>query len=263
MRIHLVGTGDPISAIPLLSEKYPNSLFSFGYAEQQGFKHYSNYWHQLSLSDNKPNLIFDSGAFTAFKSGKIITVEEYFEFISLFKERWQGKFNSFVYMNLDVIGDQEKSEINQKKLEKKGLNPMPIFTYGADIKIFKEMVANYPYIALGGLVGRKNIIGWLDYCFCAFKRESIPKIHLLGITKEEILLRYPAYTCDSSSWTSGLRFGRDTSNSFQSIPRLTDGGRESVNAIKIHSLRKSIQQFNNLSHKVTNYWTKKGVIWSD
>jgi hypothetical protein len=215
-----------------------------------------------------PRILIDSGAFTAFTTGKVIKLEEYGEWALNFKKQWESKVRSLEFFNLDVIGSQEKSNINLHRLEKMGLQTIPIFTYKADIKHLEYYLRNYEYIGLGGLVGRpaKEIQQWLDYCFkyiIKYKKETgiLRKIHLLGVTKQEFLERYPCYSCDSSGWVACLRFGGGRAIGKNKIPKYT----ESPEALKvtIATLRAEIKKYKKRQDDVTKLWAKRGVIWDD
>ena len=87
------------------------------------------------------------------------------------------------YATLDVIGDPIATDKNTIKMEKKGLNPIPVFHFKSDINYLKKLIKKYNYIALGGLVPiarRRNILDkWLNYCFSYIKNNC--KIHGFGI----------------------------------------------------------------------------------
>jgi hypothetical protein len=65
------------------------------------------------IPDLRPRVIIDSGAFTAFTTGKTIDPRDYAKWSIEFKERWKGKMTALHFMNLDVIGDQDASWSNQ------------------------------------------------------------------------------------------------------------------------------------------------------
>lgn len=155
---------------------------------------------------NKVSLFLDSGAFSAFSKGVDININEYISFIKENKEYIE------VYANLDVIGDAEATLKNQRIMEKKGLNPLPCFHYGDDIKYLKLYMQENDYIALGGMVpiSSKNLILWLDEIFsyiCDNKGIPKVKVHGFGLTSFDLMFRYPWYSVDSTSWVMTGRFG--------------------------------------------------------
>lgn len=219
------------------------------------------------------HLIIDSGAFTAHSTGKTIRLEEYAEWAIAFDKHWRNKLTSLEFMNLDVIGDQEKSQVNLHKIESMGLRPLPIFTYKADLSILDGLLERYEYIALGGLFDKPNLQKWLDACFFRVmkyhkKNGIVRKIHLLGVTTDWILRRYPCYTSDSSSWTQGFRFSggvkvwlKQGGIKADGIPLCSEG--ESAVNINIHLMRASIRHYKKMQDEATKLWTSRGITWND
>lgn len=215
-----------------------------------------------------PRILIDSGAFTAFTTGKKILVSDYGRWALDFKKQWEHRVKSLNFFNLDVIGDQLASNNNLHRLETMGLNPIPIFTYKADTKELLYYLTNYEYFGLGGLVGLKTAdqIAWLDHCFKYIIRDfketgKLKRIHLLGVTKEEILIKYPCYSSDSSSWVSCLRFGGGRAIGKEKIPRYN----ESPEALKvtIATLRAEIKKYKEMQDRVTKVWEQRGIVWKD
>lgn len=118
------------------------------------------------------------------------------------------------YSNLDVINNAELTKINQKMLEDAGLNPIPVFHYGQDLKYLKEILdAGYPYIAMGGLVPNSGDVlqPELDRIWKAFliDENGFPKVkvHGFAVTSLRLMRRYPWYSVDSTTWAVHGRNG--------------------------------------------------------
>ena len=152
-------------------------------------------------------LFIDSGAFSAFTQGVSINLDEYISFIKQYKDIIT------VYANLDVIGDAEGTLANQKRMEKAGLSPLPCFHYGEQIEFLKYYLGKYKYIALGGMVpiSTKDLGTWLDNLFANYicDKDGMPrvKVHGFGLTSLKLMLRYPWYSVDSTSWVVTGRMG--------------------------------------------------------
>ena len=150
-----------------------------------------------------PQVLADSGAFSAYTQGVTITVAEYAAWVNKFKHLFTN------YLNLDVIGDDQATMRNQHKLESCGLTPLPVFHTGSEYKVLKELVANYSYIALGGLVPYlrfdKKVMPHLIKCFKIAEKKAV--FHGLGVTNWTILKAFPWYSVDSSAWGQGFRYG--------------------------------------------------------
>ena len=252
----------------LLEAEHPSYLHSYAYRGASIWRGVTQYWENLIVLGIPPRTIIDSGAFTAWSAGKLIRPEDYGYWALSVRSEWADKMVALDFMNLDVIGDQEESWSNQAMLERMGLNPMPIITYGADLKHLDRALAEYPYIALGGLVphasSRANLSQWLDLCFQRVmtvreKTGKMPRVHLLGVTREWVLMRYPAYSADSSTWTRCLRFGEDKSLS-AGIPRAGKIGHEVAMQFAI---KNNIQRYQRLQETASNLWKRRGIEFSD
>ena len=155
---------------------------------------------------NKIDLFLDSGAFSAKTQGIDINIEEYIAFIK------EHEHLLTVYANLDVIGSAEGTWRNQMLMEKAGLKPLPTFHYGEDLKWLRRYInRGYDYIALGGMVKTPNLIAWLDDIWHKYltDEQGMPriKVHGFGMTSLSLMLRYPWYSVDSTSWVVAGRLG--------------------------------------------------------
>jgi len=152
-------------------------------------------------------LFLDSGAYSALTQNAVIDIDQYIAFIKEHEDLIS------IYANLDAIGDPEKTLANQKYMEAKGLSPLPCFHYGEDEKYLKHYLKNYKYMALGGMVPIANspLTVWLDRIFADFicDKSGMPtiKVHGFGLTSLPLLLRYPWYSVDSTSWVMTSRMG--------------------------------------------------------
>ncbi|MDD5053492.1 MAG: hypothetical protein PHO27_12225 [Sulfuricurvum sp.] len=153
------------------------------------------------------NLFLDSGAFSAKSKGVEIDIGEYIKFIK------ENKKYITVYANLDVIGDAEAGWKNQKIMEDAGLSPLPVYHIEDDISYLYRCL-EYPYFCLGGMATGYTTAqrrSFLDMCFEIICNtiDGMPKckIHGFGMTSLELLLRYPWYSVDSTSWVLTGRFG--------------------------------------------------------
>jgi hypothetical protein len=144
-------------------------------------------------------LIIDSGAFTAWNAGKIITLDNYCKFLDSIQH-----LQPFNAVQLDVIGDPEKSYENYLTMKKRGYEVMPVFTRGDKIDNLDKLYSHTDYILLGGVAFGKQNKEYVNYIL---KRNKGRKIHLLGFTNFEFLKHYKPYSCDSSSWSGAARFG--------------------------------------------------------
>ncbi len=138
------------------------------------------------------SIMLDSGAFSAFRSGKVIDVLEYCEFI----ERNLDRID--LYVSLDVIGDAEASMANLRLMESRGLSPMPVFHYGEDFDVLRWMRDRYPLVGLGGMVprSRRRMFEWLSTVL-----DELPhKYHGFGVGDVSLLSTFPFHSIDNTTW---------------------------------------------------------------
>lgn len=178
----------------------------------------------IKESDFKVKLFLDSGAFSAWTQGAEINIEKYIEFIQ------ENKDIIHIYANLDVIKVRnpdttsknkwigpnretaEKTLENQRIMEDAGLNPLPCFHYGEPFEYLKFYVENYDYIALG-VAGNSGmaLMPWLDECFekyiCDEKGFPKVKVHGFAVTSLKVMLRFPWFSVDSTTWVLTGRMG--------------------------------------------------------
>jgi hypothetical protein len=276
MRIFLTdSSGDRGQFGCLLSERFPNFLCSYAYKKvlEQSV---SPMWLRFNAEAKANggavpcNAIIDSGAFTAFTTGKIIDPREYAEWALDVRSTWQSSLNSLHFMNLDVIGDQDKSWQNQRTIERMGLQVLPIVTFNADKSHLIRAIEGYPYFALGGLVPlvnqKEKLRRWLNFCFSeivGYKKKTgvMPRVHLLGITSEWVLQAYPCYSSDSSSWMSCFRFGGGGASGIKKVPKPTSSN--AGLAANLYVVTSEIKRMKKMQDNATSLWKKRGIEWHD
>ena len=207
MKIYLAGVA-PWKEEGLYDESIrrykPYILESFYYADETTEK-------MLPLFGD---FMLDSGAFTFMggfnfrDNGKGVDFWEYAERYADFVNR--NDVQKFFELDVDVcIGLDKVIELRRFLEKKTNKQPIPVWhsTRGKDD--FLRCCDEYPYVALGGIVGGEwsargeKYIPW--FISEAHKRGT--KIHGLGFTKLGLLQRYHFDSVDSTAWTTGNRFG--------------------------------------------------------
>ena len=89
---------------------------------------------------------------------------------------------------------------------------MPVFHGGEDFKWLKKYIDNYEYIGIGGLGQRMSTSLWLsgmgDSAFsliCNDKGMPRVKVHGFAMTSPELIIEFPFFSVDSTSW---MQFGK-------------------------------------------------------
>ena len=145
----------------------------------------------------------DSGAYSAFSSGKAISMDEYQTFLT------KLGFNPFGYFALDVIGDEKATMVNYRKMRADGFKPIPIFTRGSDPSLVDELFADTDFIGYGGISARKGNSRTITYGYVK-KLMSLAKgrkVHWLGFAILNYIKYFKPFSFDSTSWSAGLQYG--------------------------------------------------------
>lgn len=205
MRVWMAGETFAAWRERIVAGVHPSRLFSYHFISS-GESMYPEA-KTMKEAGKDVKLFLDSGAFSAMTRGVAIDIQEYIAFIKANAGALE------VYANLDVIGDPEATWKNQKVMEKAGLHPLPTFHHGEPVSYLKRYVAEYEYIALGGLVGKRaaELQTSLDYYFREFicGPDGTPKVkvHGFGMTALGLMWRYPWYSVDSTAWVMHSRTG--------------------------------------------------------
>jgi len=146
---------------------------------------------------DKIRFLLDSGAFTAWKSGKPIDLDDYCRFIEKLPIKpWR-------YFTLDVIGDPHASMKNYQTMLDRGFNPIPIFTRGEDVSVIEDYYKTSDVVGLGGLVGTPKNKAFVN---AVMRKVAGRRVHWLGFTSTDYIKHYRPYMCDSSSWVMSLTY---------------------------------------------------------
>lgn len=162
----------------------------------------------------KMNVILDSGAFSIWRLGGAINVDEYIDFA--LKLQSEQLFNSLVFVCLDKIPGTIKraattkevaeaariSLANYKRMKEAGVdNVLPVYHLGEELSCLKEIAdSGADYIGLGGLArgasstARRN---WLERVFSCLKNYPEVRTHGFGVTASKLVIDYPWYSVDS------------------------------------------------------------------
>ena len=152
-------------------------------------------------------LILDSGAFSAWaKNGKVV-LQDYIDFIH------KHKHLLTTYVNLDDITSPDKSWENQREMERQGLSPLPVYHVGEPDKYLK-MAMEYDYFGVGGMALKTSLSreSQFDIVFtkvCTKENDYFPshKLHGFGLTAPHLIIKFPWFSCDSTSWVMYGKYG--------------------------------------------------------
>ncbi|MBM7554523.1 hypothetical protein [Thalassobacillus pellis] len=150
-----------------------------------------------------PAIMLDSGAFSAFHSGRNIAPLDYMTFI----ETNQHYLDH--YISLDVIGDPDLTFYYYEMMRFKGFRPLPVYHYGEEQDVLDRYIhLGNPYIALGGTVPERNKRKVAQWVRTLHKKHPDVHFHLLGSSSRKIIETTPLFSCDSSTWIQQAANGK-------------------------------------------------------
>lgn len=171
----------------------------------------------IMKKDETIKMFLDSGAFSAWTKNEVVDIDDYIAFVKEHKEHID------IYANLDVIGiggkmpDRQTAEdtlANQHYIEAQGLSPLPVFHFGEPYEFLEYYVENYDYICLGiaGTVPA-TMYRWLNTCFEEYICDPVTrlpkvKVHGFAVTALGMMIDFPFYSVDSTSWVTIGRNGK-------------------------------------------------------
>lgn len=138
--------------------------------------------------------VLDSGAFSAHNSGTEINLDAY---ITCCKKLLEEDSSLTEIFALDVIGDWKASVKNAEQMWKKGVEAIPTFHYGSPWEVLKGLAKDYPKIAIGGCVGKRDKDKFAAQCFA---RVWPKKIHGFGFGSEKSIMTLPFHSVDATNW---------------------------------------------------------------
>lgn len=176
----------------------PYILESFFYADED----------TESLIPYFGDFLLDSGAFTFFTLGKKIDWNDYLERYAAFIKK--NKVKKFFELDIDKVVGYELVKQFRRRLERDtGIQPIPVWHKSRGKEEFLRMCDEYKHVSIGGIVSKE--ITPDEYRFFPWFIDQAHKrgctIHGLGFTNLKGLERYHFDSVDSTSWTTGNRFG--------------------------------------------------------
>lgn len=158
------------------------------------------------------DFLLDSGAYTFMQNGKShVEWNEYVEQYAAFVNK--NKVEKYFELDIDSVVGYDRAKEYRRKLERlTGRQPIPVWHTSRGKDEFTKCAKEYPYVAIGGLVGT----GKSEYArkywkyfpwFIRTAHENGAKIHALGFTSLQGIKQFHFDSVDSTAWTTGNRFG--------------------------------------------------------
>ena len=159
------------------------------------------------------NVMVDSGAFS-FMSGtetkiKKKDIDKFVEGYGKWLKDNKGYYDFFEEMDLDFIVGLNVVEEYRKFLEGcAGKKCIPVWHINRGLDYWRQMVKDYDYVAIGGLVTGEitDMEKYAPFLIDIAHKDSC-KVHGLGYTKTKLLKFIPFNSVDSSTWIYGGKRG--------------------------------------------------------
>jgi hypothetical protein len=170
--------------------------------------YYADEWTEWAIPRLK-NFMLDSGAFTFMTSHKGgVNWNDYLRRYADFINKNDVKL--FYELDIDsVVGYKKVLEMRRWLEAETGKKPIPVWHKSRGKEEFLKMCEEYDYVAIGGIVSKEITRQEYKY-FPWFINEAHKRgarIHGLGFTNLEGIRKYHFDSVDSTSWTTGNRFG--------------------------------------------------------
>ena len=206
MKIFLAGNGLWTWVTPAIVEggmgSGPYILESFFYADAETER----------LIPFMGDFLLDSGAFTFMQNAKThVDWDDYLRRYAAFINR--NKVEKFFELDIDsVVGYDQVLKYREKLEALTGRQAIPVWHTNRGKDEFVRAAKEYPYVAIGGLVGT----GKSEYArkywkyfpwFIKTAHDNGAKIHALGFTSLDGIKQFHFDSVDSTAWTTGNRFG--------------------------------------------------------
>jgi hypothetical protein len=198
------------------------------------------------------SVMLDSGAYTAWKSGKTIDIDALVaEVLEGQCPSTEGGFEWDQCVALDAIGDPERSMVNARYMQEKGCRVIPVFHYGEPWEVLEEYCQLFGHVGLSCRFGESipDAIRWVEQCFA---RQWPHLFHSFGWIDSRILLRVPFDTCDAATWQMApTAFGRWMSYGGIKLPKVRCNN---ASELRIFT---EIEHYLKLQRKLEERWHKQ------
>ena len=274
MKIYLALATAPTSISTLNQLQYPFVLNSFAY--KQGIDR---------LTYMPTDLTLDSGAFTAWNSGKSVDVVEYADWCN----EWQARKPNLRAVNLDVIPGEagrssttaerkhgmEASLKNADYLRSRGVTIEEVFHQDEPFEFLDLLVSRLPEgdvlcISPRNDVSKQKRLAWLkqvlSHLVKTVGKDNLPKMHGLAVTSKDLMLAFPFYSVDSSTYANPARFGVTFDHEGKGITTKEFLGvnvRSGQDGAMRMMMSQSVDYYKKMQGLVTTTWKRRGIVWED
>lgn len=174
------------------------------------------------MTSYKTNILLDSGAFSMFRRGLEIDIQEYIKYCKdhaqdvdayVALDSLPGENGTMDHSQATIEKSATKSYENLQIMKAAGLSPIPVFHQGERFYWLDKMLEDgETYIGVSPYLRshQSEIIQWADKCFTRITDKTgrpLIKTHGFGVTACNLCTRYPWHSVDSTSWSVGGGYG--------------------------------------------------------
>lgn len=184
-------------------------LLSYYYIRSDASASWKDNLRELGF-DRYKSIILDPGEKSYYeavqkgKSPKPVDLQAYADFVKDHSDV------IYQYLTADVLGDPEQTRRNTEFLEREvGRRPIPVYHVQNSLDVLEELISeDHDVIAIGGsvFVSRKERARIFEEIFTRYGDRA--NFHALGLGTTDLLLKYPWFSADASSWLNGRIFGK-------------------------------------------------------
>ena len=138
-----------------------------------------------------------------------VYVKSYSYWVTALLDRYADRISA--YMNLDVDSEDYSHE-NLCYMEIDDLHPVPVWKDGWSDDLLIHYTENYPYIAIGGLAGKRKPTRYhANLARRLISRFPSTKFHFfgMGVSTSNFYKDYQPYSVDFSTYLNPVRFGQE------------------------------------------------------
>ncbi|MCM1439000.1 MAG: hypothetical protein NC131_07285 [Roseburia sp.] len=168
---------------------------------------------QIPLIHQFKDFILDSGAFTFMNAKKREHGVDWYEYAERYATFVRdNQIERYFELDLDkIIGLKETTELRAHIEKIVGWPSIPVWHETRDKEYWLDMCRTHPYVAIGGITGgvtnrsgKERAFPW----FIQSAHQHGAMIHGLGYTNVRKIRQYQFDSIDSTTWTSGGRYGQ-------------------------------------------------------
>ena len=208
---------EPVENFNVASSVTKNVLLSYYYIRRRGLAEIE----ERLKKHRGMKILIDSGAFTFFKDPQykektLEWWETYLKNYTDFVRTHRDYVFACVELDIDSLVGAEQVQAWREKyfypLEKEGINVIYLYHLDKDLDYFEQLCKRHAYVGFSYLEMKRNIddpheIELLINTLFDIAKKYRTAIHGFAITGNKMLLQYPFFSADSTTYLAGAQFG--------------------------------------------------------